>query len=94
MNTVFEILNRSELIRKELLVEMIVVVMDQALYANAAEINWKQRERYSNIVLRIGPFHTICNALSILGKIFGDAGLKYICIEAGLVAEGSITNVV
>jgi hypothetical protein len=31
MNTVFEILNQSELIRKELLLETIVVVMDQAL---------------------------------------------------------------
>ena len=38
LNTVFEILNRSELIRKELLLETIVVVMDQALYAKAAEI--------------------------------------------------------
>ncbi len=38
MNTVFEILNRSELIRKELLLESIVVVMDQALYAKAAEL--------------------------------------------------------
>ena len=76
MNTVFEILNRSELIRKELLVETIVVVMDQALYAKAAEIIWKQGEQYSNIVLRMGTFHTICNAFSILGKRFGDAGLK------------------
>ncbi len=93
MNTVFEILNRSELIRKELLLESIVVVMDQALYAKAAEIVWKQREQFPNIVLRMGTFHTICNALSILGKRFGDAGLKDICIEAGIVAEGSI-NVV
>jgi len=36
MNTVFEILNRSALIRRELLVETIVVVMDQALYAKSS----------------------------------------------------------
>ena len=41
LNTVFEILNQSERIRKELLLEMIVVVMDQALFAIAAEIAWK-----------------------------------------------------
>ncbi len=41
----------------------------------------------------MGIFHTICNALSILGKQFQGAGLKDICIEAGLVAEGSIRGV-
>jgi len=40
----------------------------------------------------MGAFHTICNALSILGKRFRDAGLKDIYIEAGLVAEGSISG--
>lgn len=41
----------------------------------------------------MGTFHTICNALSILGKRFRDAGLKDICIEAEIVAEGSINGV-
>ena len=34
----------------------------------------------------MGTFHTICNALSILGKRFQDAGLKDKCIEAGSVS--------
>ena len=93
LNTVFEILNRSELIRKQLLLETIVVVMDQAIFAKATEIVWKQKEKFSNVVLRMGSFHTICNALSIIGKRFRDAGLKDICIEAGIVAEGSINGV-
>ena len=38
LNTVFEILNQSELIGKDLLLSTIVVVMDQALYAKATEI--------------------------------------------------------
>ena len=41
----------------------------------------------------MGTFHTISNALSIVGKRFQDAGLKDICIEAGIVAEGSISGV-
>ena len=85
LNTVFEILNQSERIRKELLLEAIVVVMDQVLFAKAAEIAWKQKELFPNILLRMGTFHTICNALSILGKRFRGAGLKDICIEAGIV---------
>ena len=47
LNTVFEILNQSERIRKELLLETIVVVMDQALFAKAAEIAWKQKKALS-----------------------------------------------
>ena len=93
LNTVFEILKQLELIRKELHLETIVVVMDQALYAKATEITWKHRELFSNILLRMGTFYTICNALAIIGKRFRDAGLKDICEEAGVVAEGSINGV-
>lgn len=70
-----------------------MLVMDQALFAKAAEIVWKQKDKFSNILLRMGAFHTICNALAIIGKRFRDAGLKDICIEAGIVAEGSISGV-
>ena len=66
--------------------------MDQALYAKAAKIVWKQ-DQCSNIVLRTRTFHTICIALSILGKRFGDSGLKDIFIESQIVAEGSISGV-
>jgi len=47
LSTVFEILNQSEQIRKELQLAVIVVVMDQALYAKATEIVWKQKEVFS-----------------------------------------------
>ena len=43
--------------------------------------------------MRIGTFHTICVALAILGKLFGDNGLKDIFIESQKVAEGSIRGV-
>jgi len=92
LSTVLGIPNQSEQIRKELQLEVIVVVMDQALYAKATEIVWKHYDVFSSVLLRMGAFHTICNALSILGKRFRDAGLKDICTEAGLVAEGSIND--
>ena len=38
--TVFERLNEGEEIRKKLVLDSIVVVMDQALYAKACEIKW------------------------------------------------------
>ena len=93
MTTVSEILSQSENIRKTLKLQTIVVVMDQALYSKAAEILWKHKNQYENIVLRMGAFHIICNALTILGKRFQDAGLRDILIESGIVAEGSVSGV-
>ena len=75
LTTVFEVLNQSEEIRRKLYLNTIVVVMDQALFAKACEITWKE-ECFSNIILRMGTFHAICNMCSILGKRFGDGGLK------------------
>ena len=93
MDTIFEVVKRSEAIRIELQLSKIVLVADQAIYAKVAEVVWRDRERYSNIIIRMGTFHTICNALAVLGKRFQDAGLRDLCIESGIVAEGSVTGV-
>ena len=93
MKTVNEILCKSDEIRKVQNLKEIVVVMDQALYSKAAEIKWQHPNTYSFIILRLGAFHTICNLMSIIGKRFEDAGLKDLCIESGVIAEGSIQNV-
>ena len=37
--------------------------------------------------------HTICTLVEITGKRYEDAGLKDICIESGVVAEGSVSGV-
>ena len=70
----------------------LVVVMDQELCAKAAEIKWQRPNTYSVIILRLGPFHAICNLMSITEKRFEDAGLKDLCIESGVIAEGSTQN--
>ncbi|KAI8496433.1 hypothetical protein Bbelb_257320 [Branchiostoma belcheri] len=43
--------------------------------------------------LRMGVFHTICTFLSVIGKRFEDAGLRYVCFESGIIAEGSVPGV-
>ena len=67
--------------------------MDQALYAKACEDTWKHEDLYTEVVLRLGTFQTIFNLLSIIGKRFQDAGLRYICTESGIIAEGSVSDV-
>ncbi|KAK3735047.1 hypothetical protein QZH41_001743 [Actinostola sp. cb2023] len=63
-----------------------------ALYAKATEIAWKH-DKFKDIVIRMGMFHTVCTLLSILGKRFQDAGLRDICIESGVITEGSVSGV-
>ena len=89
MSTVSEILKQPENIREI----HIIVIMDQALYAKAAEIIWKHADQYANIILRLGISQTICNVTSNLSTRFQDAGLRDLYIEASIIAEGSINRV-
>lgn len=91
MSTVNEVLEQTRAIMQSLQLNKIVCVFDQALYAKAAEVLWKQ-EKFKNIIIRMGVFHTICNLLSIIGKRFQDAGLRDLCVESGVIAEGSVSG--
>ena len=90
LSTVHEMLCQSQLIRRLLGLGSIVVVFDQALYAKATEIIWKHRHTFSEVIPRMGTFHTLCTLLNIIGKRFQDAGLRNLCIESGVIAEGSV----
>ena len=89
----YEILSQSEKIRETLSLKSIVLVFDQALYAKVTEVLWKRREQFSQLIPRMGAFHTICTFIAVIGKHFQDAGLKDLCIESGVVAEGSVSGI-
>ena len=93
MATVHDVLVQSLKIKSTLKLKSIVLVFDQTLYAKATEVQWKQTERFKDIVLRIRVFHTACTLLSIAGTRFQDAGLGDLCIESGVIAEGSVAGV-
>ena len=93
MSTVFEVLRQSVKIKESLQLNTIVVVFDQALYSKAIEIKWKHNQQFENVILRMGVFHTICVLLGIIGKRFKDAGLRDLCVEAQVIAEGSVSGV-
>ena len=93
MATVHEVPVQSLKIKNTLKLKSIVHVFDQALYAKATGLRWKQSERFKDIVFRMGVFHTACTMLSIIGKRFQDAGLRDLCVESGVIAEGSVAGV-
>ena len=63
---------------------------NQALYAKATEIIWKHRDTFSEVTPRMGTFPTLCTLLNIIGKQFQGAGLRDLCIESDVIADGSI----
>ena len=93
MSTVNEILNRSLSIMQSLNLTRLSItcVFDQAIYCKALEIKSKNVDTYKP-VLRLGTFHTLRTLpLSIIRKRFQDAGLKNLCIDSGIVTEGSVS---
>ena len=94
MSTVNTILKRSVQMADQLELDHIVLVFDQAIYAKAQQIRWKNDDFTQRLVIRLGEFHTCMSYLSILGKRFGDAGLQDILIESEVVAPGSINGVI
>ena len=93
MSTVFEVLSQSLKIKDSLRLNAIVVVFDQPIYAKAMEIKRKHSEHFKDIIVRMGAFHTICTLLGIIGKRFQDAGLRDLCVESQVIAEGSVSGV-
>ena len=93
MNTVYEILCKALETRYALELDSVIVVFDQAIYSKAVEIMWKHGEEFKSMIPRLGAFHTIVVLLSIIGKRFGDAGLRDTIIESGVIEEGFVAKV-
>jgi hypothetical protein len=93
MSTMFEILNQVLRIMGLLQIPNIACVFDQAMYEKAMDVKWRHAEQFQHIVVRMGAFHTCCNLMGTIGKRFVDAGLRDLAVESGIVAEGSVENV-
>ena len=93
MNTLFEILNNANSIKKALTLKSMVVVIDQAIHAQTIEISWKHQELFQDLVLRLGICHTIGMLLAVIGQRVGAAGLRDIIVKSKVIAEGSVEKI-
>ncbi|KAK6168598.1 hypothetical protein SNE40_019797 [Patella caerulea] len=94
MTTVNTILIKSVSVADSFQLSNILLVFDQAIYAKAQQIRWKDPELSKRLVIRLGEFHTTMAFLAIIGKVYKDAGLQDILIESDVVAQGSINGVI
>ena len=75
-------------------VPYIICVFDLAIYAKVQQICWADKSLIEKLVVHLGEFHTCMSFMAVIGKRYGDAGLSDILIEAGVVAEGSVSGVI
>ena len=57
------------------------------------EIKWKDQEKFKPCIIMLGIFHTIMMYLGIIGKCFGDGGLRDLLVQSEVLAEGSVDRV-
>eukprot|EP00794_Sanderia_malayensis_P002198 gene2198-2503_t len=78
LKTAFEVLCRGMEIKHRLTLKVVICVFDQAFYAKAVEVQWKNKDVFKDLVLMLGGFHLLMMYLGILGCRCGDAGLREI----------------
>ena len=91
-DTVLELLSQSKVNAEKLGLIETDVVLDMAKYAKRVEVMMNPRyiDLKQFVVLRLGFFHTMFIFIAVIGKRFADAGLRDIVIEANLLGESSI----
>ena len=94
LDVVYTLLTRSVSMAHMLGQQDVVVVVDQAVYAKAVEILWKKPAEFRSVVLRMGSFHMALAILATIGKRFGGSGWSDLVVEAGVLAPGSVAQVV
>ena len=83
--TVYTLLQKSMEMGRMLGLDEIIIAMPKRkrVFGNNKE--------FSNVILRMGAFHTRMTFLAVIGKRLGNTGLSDIFIEAGIVAAGSVS---
>ena len=69
------------------------VTFDYAAARIAFDIMWDKPAVFSNVVVHLGAFHTMCSYMGALGKMMAGSGFEDVLIEAGTCASGSINQV-
>ena len=93
IKTAYEILCRACVIKERLGLESVLCVLDQAFYAKAAEVIWKNKDIFGDIVIVLGGFHLLMMFLGVMGIRYGDAGLRDTAVQSDIIAEGSVKKV-
>ena len=57
-----------------------VIMFDSSIYVKAKEIQWRLRQEFESMVIRMGGFHIVMNYLAVLGKKYQSSGIADLSI--------------
>ncbi|KAK3742892.1 hypothetical protein RRG08_061489 [Elysia crispata] len=89
-STIQAVIQISQEATREVEQEYTFVTFDLAVAKKAYALIWHDAERYKNVVIHLGVFHTVLSYLGALGKLMKGSGFEDIITEAGLCASGSL----
>ena len=93
MSTIYTVLDTVDKLMYKLDQRHAVLTFDEALYSKAKEVQWRMPDKFKNLVLRLGGFHTIMVFLAAIGKRFRDSGLEDALIDCGVYAGNTVEQI-
>ena len=69
------------------------ITFDLAMAKIAYGIVWDMPEKFANVIVHLGGFHTMCAYMGALGQMMSCSGFEDVVIESGICASGSIRQV-
>jgi hypothetical protein len=76
--TVYTVFVKSLEIAAKVNLEYVVLVFDEAIYAKAQQIRWKNESFMVKTILRLGDFHAVMSFRGAISRIFQDTSLRYV----------------
>jgi len=71
-----------------------LVTMDLGAARLAFDVQSNDSKRFSDVIINLGAFHTMCSYMGAVGKMMCGSGFEDILIESGVCASGSINQVI
>ena len=69
LKTAYEVLCRGREIKNRLQLNAVACVFDQAFYAKAMEVLWKQKEQFEGLVVMVGGLHYWQSSATVLATL-------------------------
>lgn len=90
MGTVYQCLKTSIDVSAKLGQRFTFVTFDLAAAKLALNAVWNEPEKFRDVIVNLGAFHTVCAYMGALGKLMEGSGFEELVLEAGLCASGSL----
>ena len=71
-----------------------IITGDEAVYALAKQVQWKDMQNLDDILLRLGGFHRAKNFIGIIGKRMSGSGFETILEDSRIFGETQVKGIV